>query len=99
MIVLLLQLIKNKLCLIEQLKSVYVFIYYDCNYLNNLDIHIRNTITNLLGKDKFSEYQGKYVYISENEKQARCHIPALKNIWYHKVSINGLEKTGSNVII
>lgn len=79
---------KNVNSLIEQLKSVYLFIYSDSNYLINLDNHIKSTIINLFGKYIFSD-DGKYIYINDKEKIIYPNITELVN---SKSKITELKK-------
>lgn len=48
------------------LKSVYIKIYSEIDYLKSLDAHVRNTITNTFGVDVMSK-DGRYIIIDDSE--------------------------------
>lgn len=78
---------------IKQLKNVYLYIYTGHEYLINLDTHIKNTIENYFGRDKFSE-DYKYVYINDGEK---ILYPSIKRLLDNNICIKGL-KDSANII-
>lgn len=79
--------------LIENLKGVYLFLYADSGYISKMDKHIRNTIINTFGNDKFSP-DNKYVIISDKEK---ILYPSINELFHKETRIKDLGE-GFNLI-
>ena len=91
----------NVVRLINNLKSVYLYIYTGHDYIITLDNNIKSTIINIFGKEKFSP-DHKYVYIKnkDEEKLKKVLYPykEIESLTKHNPCIRGLKESSSILI-